>query len=206
MSGALGPDARAALQAEVEAATLAAVAHAGSLDVDQAAIVRPFLDRGAGRSTIYRWVGNILKDGRAGQHLARVVREAAERREATKQPPAAAEVAKSLPAVVGPQQIASEGAIAIIDRLNSCLATADQLMRHARHEDGKVRNAKLLLAASEYLRRCLETAARIADQMREVNQVDRFHAAIIEEIGKESAECAERIQRRLATLAAEWGG
>lgn len=196
---------RAHLQAEVEAAVLAAVERAGKLEVDQSAIVKPFLSRGAGRSTVYRWVGAILKDGRAYQHLARAIKEAAEER-ARGGPSAAEDISKSLPAVVRPEHIVNAGAIPIIARLNECVETAQNLMTHARTEDGRIRNAKLLIAASEHLRRCLDTAARIADQMRAVNQVDRFHAAIIEEVSRESPECAERIQRRLSTLAAEWGG
>lgn len=202
-------EARDALQAEVEKYVLDAVVKAGTVNLEQAEFVKPFLDRGAGRSTVYRWVGAILTDGRAAQHLARAIKEAAEERAARGADPAAsaaADVAKSLPAVVRPRDIAGDGVIPIIEHLNRCVATAMQLMEFARTKEGEVRNAKLLLSASEHLRRNLETATKIADQMREVNQVDRFHVAIMEEIAKESPECAERIQRRLAVLSAEWGG
>jgi hypothetical protein len=42
--------------------------------------------------------------------------------------------------------------------------------------------------------------------MRAIDKVDRLHARILEEIGQESPETAERILRRFDTIAAEWAG
>jgi hypothetical protein len=72
-------------------------------------------------------------------------------------------------------------------------------MTHARTDDGKVRNARLLLAASEHLRRCIETAAKITDTLMRADKVERYHTAIIEEIA------AERILLHISRLTAAWG-
>ena len=69
-----------------------------------------------------------------------------------------------------------------------------------------MRNARLLLQATENLRRCLETGLRIAEAMREMDQVDKFHAAILEEIAKMDPVLAERVVLRLGQIAEQWGG
>jgi hypothetical protein len=67
-----------------------------------------------------------------------------------------------------------------------------------------VRNSKLLLSASEHLRRNLETAARITELMLRSDRIEKFHVAVIEEISRESAVLAERVALRLARLATQW--
>ncbi|MBX6375535.1 MAG: hypothetical protein IRZ13_15055 [Acetobacteraceae bacterium] len=42
--------------------------------------------------------------------------------------------------------------------------------------------------------------------MQSVNNVERFHAAVLAEVAKESPECAERIGARLTLLAHAWAG
>ena len=88
-------------------------------------------------------------------------------------------------ALVKVDDVVSAGAIPVMDRLNQCVAAADQVIAFARTSEGAVRNSKLLLSASEHLRRCLETAARVTETMMRAERVERFHAVIIEEIGKE---------------------
>ena len=109
-----------------------------------------------------------------------------------------------LPALVKVDDVVSAGAIPVMDRLNQCVAAADQVIAFARTPEGAVRNSKLLLSASEHLRRCLETAARITETMMRADRVERFHAAIIEEIGKEAPVVAERLAMRLAQLVSQW--
>lgn len=195
------------LRGEVEAAVLDQAEHIGLRGFDKAGLVNRFLGRGASRATLYRWVDGVLKSGRAGQHLTKKVKEAAAERAERSDAPAAdvaREVATKLPAVVRVEDIAGTGTIPIISHLQECLQAARDVMRYARAEDGRVRNAKLLVSASEHLRRSLETSVRLYEAMRSVNQVDAFHAAIIEEIGKVSPDLAEVVLNRLSLLSTQW--
>ena len=198
--------ANAGLRDEVEAAMLEAVERIGTR-FQRDAIVARFLKRGASRATLYRWIAGVLASGRPGQHLASKMHEAAVERSARVADPAAdaaREAIAKLPAVVRVEDIASTGTIPVIERLNECIRAADRVIKYSQGLDGGVRNAKLMLSASEHLRRSLETSVRLYEAMRSVNQVDAFHGAVIEEIGKESPELAERVLRRLSILSTQW--
>ena len=197
-----------ALRARVEAAVLAEVARVGVPAFNRATVVRPFLVEGGKQATLYRWIDQILASGSPEQHLARVVEMAAADRVAKEASPGAgvaAEVRSKLPATVKIEHIATAGVVPVIDRLNTCLAASEQLMAHARNDEGKVRNARLLLAASEHLRRCIDTAARITDTLMRADKIERYHSALIEEIAAESPSTAERILLRISRLTAAWG-
>ena len=189
------------LHAKVEAAVLEEVGRVGVDGFDRAALVRRFEGHGASPRTLYRWIGVLFESGRIGQHLARTVQEAVAARSAASPDPAAEaarEVGEILPRLASPGEIAAGGGpIAVMALLQNCVQAAVDTMRHAKTDDGRVRNSKLLLAASAELRKCLETTVRIFETMREVSHVDRLHAEIIEEIGRESPELAERVLRRL---------
>lgn len=205
---AVGQD-NTALRAEVEAAVLAEAARIGSSAINKKTAIGPFIGR-ASQATLYRWVDAILATGRADEHAARTIAAAGEA-QAAKAPAApltpaevGERVATKLPTVPRVEHIASAGAIPIITRLNTCLTVAEDLMRHARTDEGKVRNSRLLLGASEHLRRCLETAAKITDTIMRADKIERFHAAIVEEIMKESPATAERILGRLSAITSGW--
>jgi hypothetical protein len=194
-------------RARVEAAVLAEVGRVGPAAFNRTSIVREFLREGAKRTTMFRWIDQILASGSPDQHLAQVVKTAAAKRIAADAGglSMAGEVRTKLPAVVKVEHIVTAGVVPVIDRLNTCITAADQLMSHARNDDGKVRNARLLLAASEHLRRCVDTAARITDTLMRAEKVERYHAAIIEEIAAENPATAERILMRISRLTAAWG-
>ena len=201
--------AAAALRAEMEAELLKEAEQLGPDGFDQDPVVKRFLGRGIGRSTIYRWAAEIMKSGKPGQHAVRKVKAAVAEHKARPPRPAAevaAEIVERLPARVSVADVTGAGTIPIIERLQECIRAAQEVMRHARHDDGKVRNAKLLVSASEHLRRSLETSVRLFEAMRQIDQVDRLHTLIMEEIERESPACAERIVTRLGQLVSEWGG
>lgn len=195
---------RAALRAEVEAAALAEIERVGPEALNKNCVAKRFARRGASPATVYRWVDAMVKDGRAGQHLARKVRAAVAERAKRHPVPmdaaahVAAEVMANLPVLVSPDDIAGcGGTISAIGQLQDCMHAARQVMKHARTTDGDVRMAKTLLTASEHLRRCLETTARLAEAMRSVAEVDRFHQAVMEEVAREAPAVTERILMRL---------
>lgn len=181
---------------------------------DRAALIQRFLDEGcASRPTLYRWLDALLKSGRAGQHIRRKVkRAAAQRRERAADPAAdvARQAATALPDPVRLEDVAGTGGvIPVIDRLKQCIEIAEQLIAHARGPDGKPRMAKTMLAASEHMRRTLETAVKLQESLLQLERVDRFHAqvlAVIEEVAREFPEAGELITRRLSALSAQWSG
>jgi hypothetical protein len=206
-----------ALRAEVERAVLAAAEKLGvEAGIDTAAIVRHFSGRGAADSTLFRWCREIIKSGKPGQHVARQVKRAAERRERKAADPAAAaasvaaEVAEKLPVVVSVDDVIGSSSgrkvVTVIERLQTLAADLELLVKHAKNPDGGVRNARLLLQATGEFRKLLETGARIHAAMREADQVDRLHDAILDEIGKCDADLHVRVLLRLQDVAAAWGG
>jgi hypothetical protein len=94
----------------------------------------------------------------------------------------------------------------LIKELEIVVADLKAVVAHAKTPDGKPRNARLLLMASDRVRASMETALKIHQAMRDIDQVDGLLSAIIEEIGRESPEVKERILRRIAALAPRYGG
>lgn len=169
---------------------------------------KPVLDRllAAGyevsKTTFYRWADSLLKSGRANAYLGIVAEEAVRDRQARGEDPAVAaaqEAVATLPAVITPDDVANS-TVPFIQQLKACIEAAQQVMTYARRDDGAVRVPKLLIGASEHLRRCLETLLRFQEAMSSTQQIERFHAAVLEEVQSESPECAERILRRLQLL------
>lgn len=199
---------RQALKAQLEAAVLAEMERVGPGAFDKAVIWRQFKSHGAGRSTIYRWMDELLKSGRVGRHLARKLREAAADRASRTDDPAAdtaQAAAAALLGVVRPEDIAHAGGVLpAIEKLHSCIRTAEQVMAHARTADGRVRNAKMLLAASEHVRRNVESLIRIRQAVMDLAQLERFHEAIFDVLREESPELVERVVMRLQQLSAQW--
>ena len=192
------------LREEVEAAVLEEFERVGLDRFRPAVLVRRFMERGAGRSTLFRWIDELIDSGRAGQHLAQMVRAAAAERAARVPDPAV-----SVTAVVRPEEVAGgDGTIAVIQKLQACIRVAESVMQHSQDAEGKPRNVKALLTASEHLRRNLETAVKLQDALRNLQQVERFHAQVlevVEAVARQHPEAAEAIVARLSALATEWG-
>lgn len=189
---------------QVEEAVLAEVVRAGA-DFQRSAVVSRFMGRGAGKSTLFRWIQEIIDSGIPGQHVARLVKEAAAERAARSEDPSAdvaTAIGARLPIRVTPGEIA--GAVQIVATLREIVADFELLIQHAKTDDGRVRNARLLVTANAELRRCLEAAVKLQQAMREVDQVDKLHDAILEEIAKLAPETAEAIYRRIDQIAAQW--
>jgi len=66
--------AAAALRAEFETHMPDALDKVGPTGLTKASAVNPFMGRGAGRTTLYRWYDGIMASGRPGQHKLKVVR------------------------------------------------------------------------------------------------------------------------------------
>lgn len=199
----------AALRAEVEAAVLAEIERIGPDGFAKDGVVKRFVGRGTGRSTIYRWVDVILASGKPGQHIAKAVERAAAARAATTPDPAVAaagEVIERLPAVVRlDEMVRTEGTVPAIERLQKCIQIAEKVISHAETPEGAVRNARLLLQASEHLRRTIDSCVRLQEAVMEVSQVERFHQAIFDMLREESPTFAEKVLIQLRQLNVQWG-
>src|SRR5208283_3352778 len=77
---------------------------------------------------------------------------------------AAKKAGSLLPPVPSPDAIASAGGVVqVVDELRGCITLAQTLIEQSRDkESGRVRLPKTALAASEHLRKCLETAVKLA--------------------------------------------
>jgi hypothetical protein len=153
-------------------------------------------------------MSDLLKSGRAGQHLVWKLREAAADRAASTDDPAAdAAQAAALASsrVIRPEDIAHAGGVlSAIEKLHACIRTAEQVIAYARTADGGVRNAKVLLAANDHLRRNIETWVKIQQAVMQLAQLERFHEAVFDVLREESPELAERVVMRLQQLSAQW--
>lgn len=202
-----------ALRAEVEAAVLKAAERVGLDGISQAAIVKQFAGKAA-QSTLFRWIDTFIRSGKPGQHVARQVKRAAERREKQEGGPSAAaaaiaaDAAEALPVVLTVDDVLGSGSttrtVNVLERLQQLAGDLELLVRHAKTDDGKVRNARLLLQATGEFRKLLETAARIHATMREADHVDRLHDAILEVIAECDPALAERVLRRMDAVAQAW--
>ena len=204
--GALNAKSRG-LYSEIEAAVIAKIMQAGPEKFKAADIVGQFAVRGPERSTLFRWVKRIVESGRPGQAWVHQVQAAvdssANAPEATKEVMAAIEA--KLPRRATVDDVA--GGIRVIHELREGLKAAHQVEAQARTSNGDgISDPWLLLAASKMIRRWVETALRLEQATDKVNKVERFHAAVLKEVGRESPECAQRILRRLTALAQDWGG
>lgn len=196
-----------ALRAELDAAVLEELRRVGLAAFEKMTIARRFAGQ-ASQATLYRWVDAAL--AKAGPKLADEVVAAAEARAAKTPDPslqAAQEVmATSLPRVPRVEDTAGlGGTVPVIEQLGDCIRAAQQVMAYARHADGSVRSAKILLSAAEMLRRSLDTAVKLQQALMDVAQTEKFHAAVFETIREESAATAERLLVRLQQVNASWG-
>ena len=110
-----------------------------------------------------------------------------------------------LPQMPNLRTVYGQAAIDPQDILGACLAHAVELIGHARAPDGRLRSAKLLLAASKHMADVLRVAATVSSVLSDERRVRAFYRAILDELAAESPEFAARIVARLERLNAEAG-
>jgi hypothetical protein len=94
----------------------------------------------------------------------------------------------------------------VMEKIQMCVAAAQEVMNKSRDSSGQVRNAKLMLLASEQLRRSLDTAVKLQEAISDGVQIERFHKAIMDEIARIDPEVARRIIAKLNEVQAAWAG
>jgi hypothetical protein len=195
---------------------------AANPSISRGELVRRF-GEGIGRGTGFRWIAELLGDG-APEKAEETATPAAPAAPpppvatAATPPPPAAPPAPADPApdalegeVLAPTAPAgSDTTIRATAELADCLAIARQLVDHARDENGRPRNVRLLLAASEHRRRVIETAARVQATLLEHGKLDEWNSALFAEIQKSDPESHRRIceamRRHLDTTPVKSGG
>lgn len=201
------------LKAKLEAAVTRAIAVSGADKFSKGALVERFLNKGVSRATLFRWIDASIASGRPGQAAVRAVKKAAAKR--IEHPPRrhrarrpteemVEEMTEHLPAVVRLEEVSGTPTVKVIEELGLVVVDLKAIVAYAKDPAGRVRNAKLLMGASDRIRACLETTIKIHAAMRDIDQVDRLHAAMIAEIAKESPEVAERVVRAMRAVAANW--
>jgi hypothetical protein len=212
------------LRAEIGAAVARAYEILGPGGLKKSDIVGQFKGR-ASRSTLYATVDKVIGREKPAQTLVRKVRErayqqAARRRHAAKKEGVseadyaagqAARVLARVPVLTTVQDIAAPGisVTEFIGKLQACIRAAEQVMAFARKEDGTVKMSKTLLAASEHLRRSLETAVKLHEAIRTVSDIDRFHdelIAVVGEVAEKHPAAAEFLLGKMREVAARWRG
>lgn len=181
------------LRAVFEAALLDHIKKHGD-NFERSALVQDFVDRGVSQSTCYRWVDAILTRGRVQRRqpaISPVVAHVALPADP------AVEIAAKLPAVPSADDVATLGLLPVLQLLRESIEIAQDLIKHSRGSDGKVRNARLMLAGSEHLRRAVETAAKLNDTVAAQQEMQQFHRVVLEEVGLEAPALQERILRRI---------
>ncbi len=183
------------LRQQLEAALLAHIAAHGD-NFQRNCLVQEYMDRGVSQATIYRWIDAVLRRGRPSpQRASKKVSEAGH--VPLPLPPA---IVRALPRVPTIEDAESMGVVPVVELLRGCFQTARDLVKHSTGLDGKVRNARAMLAASEHMRRAIETADTLNKTVGIQEEMDQFHRIVMEEISVEPPNVQERILNRIRNL------
>lgn len=199
------------VRAELHAAIEVAYQNLGAGRLNKAEVIVPFLSRGIGRSTLYRWFDAYVAKSKPGARLAKNAKRviARERAKGRTDPEAVATAVGRALEAAPLVRIASagRGGLDLLAKLRQCVENAEAVVRFAQKEDGSVRLPKTLLAASEHLRRSVETLVRLQDSIHKVSQIDEFHNAIIdmlEDLHREHPEVSLIMLGRLRAFVNSW--
>lgn len=191
---------RDSLRLQVEAAVFEAAGRLGpGGTIDRAAIVNSFAGTVPER-TLFRWIKQLVDSGKVAAHVSRGIARAVAQRTARGSGAGAtviADATASLPKVIGVADLTGSSVVELIERIETALSATEHVMRHARTDDGKVRNGKLLLAASNSLVRNLQIANELRRSIEQARKIEEFHVAIMDELQAASPELAERVLLRL---------
>jgi hypothetical protein len=207
--GAMSDKATAAY-AQMVTAVLEAVERVGPDGIDKAALVAKFTTQGISRTTAYRWLAEIMESGQPLAHLHARVAEATAARAASAATPAADAAREGTGLIPRPPSVMAaiaggrHGDLSFMSLLEACIGDAQQILAFARTEDGRVRNARLILAASQHMRQTLETAAKIQQSVLSIANIDEFHNAILAELSACAPEVGEKVVQRLRQLVSRW--
>lgn len=164
------------------------------------------------KSTILRWYqAAVAEAGQTPHAQARAAVVEAKRaardekkRKGTRTTPHRA-LKAALPTPVSPETINPLAARSAIEQVRVCIQHAETVVQYCTLPDGKIRNPRLYLQASNHMRASVESLAKIAERLNDAQRIEQVHAVIFEEIRACAPEVAERILQRLQNLQESWG-
>jgi hypothetical protein len=221
---------RAKMRAEFGRDLMAELARIGPIGFRRHEMVARWAHGGAGRSTIWRWLREMLEDpDGAGQHFIRKPAPAvtqngqstgdAERaasnavKIADEETAAASETQEQHARRASPvpdtrsspaQRLVAGGVFNILEGLQGCITAATAVMERARAAINDQGSARTVIMASEHLRKSMETAIRLHDSIWNMQRIEQFHQEIIAAVEEESPIAAARIIAKLETIIDAW--
>lgn len=162
------------------------------------------------KTTFYRWMRQVEESGIPAQRTMRSARAAVTRKKRRIgddqiSSEIASEVVSKLPAVPSEKNLADISIHSLLTKLYDCVKNADDLLVHARGQDGSVRNAKLILNASEHMRRSAETISKIHTMVWDVHRTERLHQLIFDRLRQRDPELVQLILQDLKAVNLEFG-
>lgn len=172
------------------------------------------------KPTFYRWVKTLHERGAPAQNAIRQARkrrsrsaerkarqqsEYRARRDKDKNLEAVAENLPVIPDIQDPETARNYSITDLLDRLGGCVTRAELLEQHALGDDGKVRNAKLLLQASEHMRKTADTIAKLHAMLWDVQRTEMLHRAIFRHLSRRDPTLVRDILADLRAVNMEFG-
>lgn len=90
--------------------------------------------------------------------------------------------------------------VEISELLRRCRKIAEEVEAYARTADGKIRSPKMLMLAAEHLRRLVETAARVQQQLFDEQAMDDLHRAIFKVLATRDKDVVRLILDEIDSL------
>lgn len=164
-------------------------------DKDWEAVRRQF--KGIPKSTFYRWVKTVK------------VVAGTDKTSLTASAQIAMEASNSLPAAPSPSYIDKTGSagksnLDFLGKLDQLYEDSEKLRMFSVRDD-RIVSPKFFAQSINIRRSLLETALKAMSEVWDLRQMQNFYDTVLEEISKESPECAARILDRLQSLNAEIG-
>lgn len=167
-------------RAEVEAeAERMAAAAGGWKGLNRKAVVEKFAGR-VPASSAYAWIAEMVKKRTAPRPACDI----------PGQPLGLPPVG---PVLVADSAPSSPVVVPVAELVAACLQAAKDVQAVSRGPDGKPRNGKMLLRATDTLRRCLETAVRLQEAVNERNEQDELFRRMMAEVKKLAPDTARAI-------------
>lgn len=100
--------------------------------------------------------------------------------------------------------VAPRGIGLVMNKIERAIDVVDQCISYSYGADGKLRNPRMALAASDGLRRCLETALKLHEAVDNVQALQRFMDEIMAALRDASPEVAAVVVERLQSVTGRW--
>jgi hypothetical protein len=156
--------------------------------IDRPALVRQFAGQ-ASPASIYRWIDQAKRKSSSTDAAPGKPRKDAA--------PSPAPISVPVSALSMPVENAPVEAVQVAQLIRICLQAAQDVQAASRGPDGKPRNGKMMLRATDTLRRSLETAVKLQEAINREEHMARLVENYIhrmqEAVKRESPDCARRI-------------